>query len=136
MKILLYLSEIYFSSRNFEIVTSKSFYDIMKKVSEKGTSIMSVAMSSKDGPELGDTSAADIMTQGVTITPDDEIEAVYELERCRAWIQHESLTKVALQFPDHLLPDSALVIARLQARVGLPGLGLGPATWARVWVPR
>lgn len=48
----------------------------------------------------------------------DEIEAVYKVERCRAWIQHKSLTKVALQFPDHLLPDSAIVTARLQARVG------------------
>ena len=90
----------------------------MNKVSERGTSIMSVAMSSRDGPELVDTSAADIMTPGVTITPDHEIEAVYEVERCRAWIQQKSLAKVALQFPDHLLPDSALVTARLQARVG------------------
>ena len=48
----------------------------------------------------------------------DEIEERYKVERCRAWIQHKSLTKVALQFPDHLLPDSAQVTARLQARVG------------------
>ena len=51
----------------------------MNKVSEKGSSIMSVAMSSRDGPELAET-AADIAASRVTLTPEAEIEAVFELE--------------------------------------------------------
>ena len=76
---------------------------------------MSVAMSSRDGPELA---AADITASRVTLTPDAKIEAVYEVQRCQEWIQEKSLTKVALQFPDHLLPDSTQVTSRLQTRVG------------------
>ena len=78
---------------------------------------MSVAMSSSDGPELAEA-AADLAASRVTLTPEAEIEAVYEVPRCEAWIQEKSLTKVALQFPDHLLPDSVVVTSVLQARVG------------------
>ena len=78
---------------------------------------MSVAMNSRDGPSLTETEAVDL-TYGAASTPEEEIESVYEVARCRTWVQERALTKVALQFPDHLLVDSCLVTAKLQTRVG------------------
>ena len=71
---------------------------------------MSVSMSSRDASDLGVTTT---MTTN-DVTPSDQVDSVYELARCHQWITSQSLTRVALQFPDSLLQDSHTVTSHLQ----------------------
>lgn len=46
--------------------------------------------------------------------PDVRVEDFYELERAATFVSDNGFAKVALQFPDELLPDSAMVAARME----------------------
>ncbi|XP_026675426.1 2-(3-amino-3-carboxypropyl)histidine synthase subunit 2 [Ceratina calcarata] len=41
----------------------------------------------------------------------------YEVEKCSQWMNTCNLSKVCLQFPDHLLPNSVEIALRLESRV-------------------
>ncbi|KAF2880158.1 hypothetical protein ILUMI_26021 [Ignelater luminosus] len=47
-------------------------------------------------------------------TSQENIDFVYEIDRCTKWIRSNNFQKVCLQFPDFLLPDSTEVAQRLQ----------------------
>ena len=48
----------------------------------------------------------------------DDVQAVFEVDRCEKWIREKNLKKVALQFPDSLLPYSSAVASQLEDRLG------------------
>lgn len=47
----------------------------------------------------------------------DNLDEDYEVEKCSQWIDRCNLSKVCLQFPDHLLPSSVEIALRLEGRV-------------------
>ncbi|XP_057671047.1 2-(3-amino-3-carboxypropyl)histidine synthase subunit 2 [Diorhabda carinulata] len=55
------------------------------------------------------------LTRSPVNTNPDDLDDVYELNRCAQWIQLNKFKKVCLQFPDYLLPDSSNVILKLQS---------------------
>ena len=67
-------------------------------------------MSSRDASDLGVTT---IMSTH-DVTPSVQVDSVYELDRCQQWIKSQSLSRVALQFPDSLLQDAHNVTSQLQ----------------------
>jgi diphthamide biosynthesis protein 2 len=62
------------------------------------------------GAELGDS------VRRAKSTPED-LALVYELDEVAADVEREGFQRVALQFPDHLLPDAGAVAEWLQRRV-------------------
>ena len=67
-------------------------------------------MSSRDASDL------EVSTTMATndVTPSEQVDSVYELDRCQQWISSQSLSRVALQFPDSLLQDAHTVTSHLQ----------------------
>uniref|UniRef100_A0A0K8S2J4 2-(3-amino-3-carboxypropyl)histidine synthase subunit 2 n=1 Tax=Crotalus horridus TaxID=35024 RepID=A0A0K8S2J4_CROHD len=57
------------------------------------------------------------------------IEDFYELERASAFVSDNGFTKIALQFPDKLLPDSAEVAARMEIATGAKMYVLGDTSY-------
>ena len=48
----------------------------------------------------------------------ENIELVFEVERCIKWIKENDLQNVTLQFPDELLPFSAQVALEIEEKIG------------------
>ena len=48
----------------------------------------------------------------------ENIELVFEVERCIKWIKENDLLNVTLQFPDELLPFSAQVALEIEEKIG------------------
>ncbi|VEN44739.1 unnamed protein product [Callosobruchus maculatus] len=48
----------------------------------------------------------------------ENIDSVYEIEKCTQWIKIHDFHKVCLQFPNYLLPDSSEVASRLEDKLG------------------
>lgn len=46
-----------------------------------------------------------------------EIHQYYEIDRIAACIRQKNYTRIALQFPDHLLPDAPIVVQQLQSQL-------------------
>ncbi|XP_032073126.1 2-(3-amino-3-carboxypropyl)histidine synthase subunit 2 [Thamnophis elegans] len=57
------------------------------------------------------------------------IEEFYELEKAAAFVSDNGFTKIALQFPDKLLPDSADVAARMEKATGAKIYVLGDTSY-------
>ncbi|ETE68404.1 Diphthamide biosynthesis protein 2, partial [Ophiophagus hannah] len=57
------------------------------------------------------------------------IEEFYELERAAAFVSDNGFTKIALQFPDTLLPDSADVATRMETATGAKMYVLGDTSY-------
>ncbi|XP_029473721.1 2-(3-amino-3-carboxypropyl)histidine synthase subunit 2 [Rhinatrema bivittatum] len=62
-------------------------------------------------------------------TPSGEIDEVYEIERTTAFIAQHRCNRVALQFPDELLGDSATVAAKLEEASGAKMYILGDTSY-------
>ncbi|XP_044298598.1 2-(3-amino-3-carboxypropyl)histidine synthase subunit 2 [Varanus komodoensis] len=60
---------------------------------------------------------------------DVELEEFYELERAIAFVCDNGFTKVALQFPDKLLPDSVDIATRLEVATGAKMYILGDTSY-------
>nr|XP_047915235.1 2-(3-amino-3-carboxypropyl)histidine synthase subunit 2 [Anser cygnoides] len=58
-----------------------------------------------------------------------DIDGCYETGRAAAFVREGGFRKVALQFPDELLPDAAAVAARLEAESGAEVSVLGDTTY-------
>jgi len=48
----------------------------------------------------------------------EQLEEVFEIERCQTWVNENGYSRVCLQFPDHLLHEAAPVARALQQRLG------------------
>ena len=48
----------------------------------------------------------------------ENVELVFEVERCIKWIKENDLLNVTLQFPDELLPFSAQVALEIEEKIG------------------
>ena len=48
----------------------------------------------------------------------ENVELVFEVERCIKWIKENDLQNVTLQFPDELLPFSAQVALEIDEKIG------------------
>ncbi|XP_012259507.2 2-(3-amino-3-carboxypropyl)histidine synthase subunit 2 [Athalia rosae] len=57
------------------------------------------------------------------------LEAEYDLKKCVDWIIVNSLEKICLQFPDHLLPDSVEIALRLEKLVDKKIFILGDSSY-------
>uniref|UniRef100_A0A8D0DYM6 2-(3-amino-3-carboxypropyl)histidine synthase subunit 2 n=1 Tax=Salvator merianae TaxID=96440 RepID=A0A8D0DYM6_SALMN len=57
------------------------------------------------------------------------IDEFYELERATTFVSNNGFTKVALQFPDELLPDSSTVAARMEEATGAKMYILGDTSY-------
>ena len=76
---------------------------------------MSIALSSDD------KSVVERKIVGSSNLPnleDQNLEQVFEVERCIKWIQENDLQNVTLQFPDELLPCSAKVALEMEEKIG------------------
>jgi len=76
---------------------------------------MSLALSSNDADVIERTASVDEQDLILTLNQHD-FEALYELQKSAEYIQKKNCKKVALQFPDYLLPDSIHVTKELMAR--------------------
>ncbi|XP_077190154.1 2-(3-amino-3-carboxypropyl)histidine synthase subunit 2 [Paroedura picta] len=78
---------------------------------------------------------ADLMQRIVTPAgmagrpPTMELEEYYELDRTITFVLDNSFTKVALQFPDELLPDSATIAAKMEEMTGSKMYILGDTSY-------
>ncbi|XP_028589583.2 2-(3-amino-3-carboxypropyl)histidine synthase subunit 2 [Podarcis muralis] len=61
--------------------------------------------------------------------PTTRLEEFYELERAAAFVSDNGFTKVALQFPDELLPDSASIARKMEAATGAKMYILGDTSY-------
>ncbi|KAF5281697.1 hypothetical protein FQA39_LY17718 [Lamprigera yunnana] len=59
-------------------------------------------------------------TTDLVHTSSEQLNYMYEIDRCLEWIQKHNFTKVCLQFPDYLLPDSSEVATCLQLKLNQP----------------
>ncbi|XP_018329150.1 2-(3-amino-3-carboxypropyl)histidine synthase subunit 2-like [Agrilus planipennis] len=59
-----------------------------------------------------------VNTSSVLTTKSDEIESVYDIEKCTNWIKENNFKNVCLQFPDFLLPDSVQISILLESLLG------------------
>ncbi|GLV36925.1 Diphthamide biosynthesis 2 [Carabus blaptoides fortunei] len=50
----------------------------------------------------------------ISKTKAEDVNNVYEVDKCAKWILENDYKKVCLQFPDYLLPDSAKVVRHLE----------------------
>ncbi|XP_035393528.1 2-(3-amino-3-carboxypropyl)histidine synthase subunit 2 [Cygnus atratus] len=66
---------------------------------------------------------------GPAPAPRGDIDGCYETGRAAAFVREGGFRKVALQFPDELLPDAAAVAARLEAESGAEVSVLGDTTY-------
>jgi len=48
----------------------------------------------------------------------EQLEEVFEIGRCEAWVKSNGYSRVCLQFPDHLLHEAPPVARALQQRLG------------------
>ncbi|XP_067423975.1 2-(3-amino-3-carboxypropyl)histidine synthase subunit 2 isoform X2 [Emydura macquarii macquarii] len=62
-------------------------------------------------------------------TPPEALGDVYELERAAAFVAGQGFRRVALQFPDELLADSAAVAAQMEAATGSKMYILGDTSY-------
>ncbi|XP_053106897.1 2-(3-amino-3-carboxypropyl)histidine synthase subunit 2 [Hemicordylus capensis] len=78
---------------------------------------------------------AEVMQRGVipagagSRPPTIEADEFYELKRATAFVSDNGFTKVALQFPDELLSDSAVVAARMEEATGAKMYILGDTSY-------
>ena len=92
-------------------------------------------MSSRDQPELTEAPESRLTLSEVPVSRTEELEEVYETERCVRWIESEGFTRVALQFPDYLLPQAPAVASLLRERLGSVSLFiLGDTTYGECCV--
>ena len=77
---------------------------------------MSIALSSDDKSvverKIGEKSILPQFGGG------ENVELVFEVERCIKWIKENDLQNVTLQFPDELLPFSAQVVLKIEEKIG------------------
>nr|XP_033772147.1 2-(3-amino-3-carboxypropyl)histidine synthase subunit 2 [Geotrypetes seraphini]XP_033772148.1 2-(3-amino-3-carboxypropyl)histidine synthase subunit 2 [Geotrypetes seraphini]XP_033772149.1 2-(3-amino-3-carboxypropyl)histidine synthase subunit 2 [Geotrypetes seraphini] len=66
---------------------------------------------------------------GNGLTPPEELDEVYEIERTTAFIAQHQCNKVALQFPDELLVDSATVAKKVEKASGIKVYILGDTSY-------
>jgi len=59
----------------------------------------------------------------------EQLEEVFEIERCQTWVNENDYSRVCLQFPDHLLHEAAPVARALQQRLGQDVFILGDTTF-------
>jgi len=59
----------------------------------------------------------------------EQLEEVFEIGRCEAWVKTNGYSRVCLQFPDHLLHEAAPVARELQQRLGQDVFILGDTTF-------
>lgn len=86
-----------------------------------GAAVMSRAAAAADGAAAGRCSAAGRAAAGIGI------DEWYDTAGCGAFIEAGGHTKVALQFPDCMLPDGAAVAAAVAARAAGGAAGDGEA---------
>uniref|UniRef100_T1JHR2 2-(3-amino-3-carboxypropyl)histidine synthase subunit 2 n=1 Tax=Strigamia maritima TaxID=126957 RepID=T1JHR2_STRMM len=66
------------------------------------------------------SSDSDVINRKTTVNPVDtvlntnDIEKFYEIDRCIKWITENNYKKIALQFPDEMLPDSTQISLKLR----------------------
>jgi len=70
----------------------------------------------------------------VTVDNDDDLDRVFEVDRCAAWIQEKQLESVTLQFPDSLLQFAPQVASRLQAKTSKKIAILGDTSYGECCV--
>jgi len=59
----------------------------------------------------------------------EQLEEVFEIGRCEAWVKTNGYSRVCLQFPDHLLHEAPPVARALQQRLGQDVFILGDTTF-------
>nr|XP_020638896.1 2-(3-amino-3-carboxypropyl)histidine synthase subunit 2 isoform X1 [Pogona vitticeps]XP_020638897.1 2-(3-amino-3-carboxypropyl)histidine synthase subunit 2 isoform X1 [Pogona vitticeps]XP_020638899.1 2-(3-amino-3-carboxypropyl)histidine synthase subunit 2 isoform X1 [Pogona vitticeps] len=82
---------------------------------------------SSDGAEV--MQRAPISTGAGRRPPTEKLDEFYEVERTTAFIRDNGFAKIALQFPDELLPDSADVATRLESATGAKMYILGDTSY-------
>jgi len=70
------------------------------------------------------------------LTPPEDLDRVYELERVAGFVRDLGCRRVALQFPDQLLGDAGAVAARLEGTTGSKMFILGDTAYGRLSLPR
>uniref|UniRef100_A0A8C0KXV8 Diphthamide biosynthesis 2 n=1 Tax=Canis lupus dingo TaxID=286419 RepID=A0A8C0KXV8_CANLU len=65
------------------------------------------------------------------LTPPEDLDRVYELERVAGFVRDLGCQQVALQFPDQLLGDAGAVAARLEGTTGSKMFILGDTAYGR-----
>jgi len=72
------------------------------------TSILALSSDDKEVLDRSITSKQDL--------PDDDLESFFEINRCVEWIKKLDLKNVALQFPDSLIRNSAIIAMEIEKR--------------------
>ncbi|XP_071447949.1 2-(3-amino-3-carboxypropyl)histidine synthase subunit 2 [Hetaerina americana] len=86
---------------------------------------MSSAISSSET----NTSKRDAESKKTISTPQDKINTVYEIDKCITWMKRKKVEKVALQFPDEMLGDSANIARMIESIIGKKVYILGDSTY-------
>ncbi|XP_046385547.1 2-(3-amino-3-carboxypropyl)histidine synthase subunit 2 [Ischnura elegans] len=86
---------------------------------------MSSAFSSSETDAL----QRNVKSDGCFSTPLEQINVVYEIDKCISWIKRKNVDKVALQFPDEMLGDSANVARLIESLLGRKVYILGDTTY-------
>ncbi|CAM5136573.1 unnamed protein product [Eretmochelys imbricata] len=82
---------------------------------------------SHDGAEVVQRALA--VKESSSRTPAEALDAFYELERAAAFVTASGFRRVALQFPDELLADSAAVAAKMEEATGSKMYILGDTSY-------
>eukprot|EP00088_Acartia_fossae_P006701 TRINITY_DN1308_c0_g1_i2.p1 TRINITY_DN1308_c0_g1~~TRINITY_DN1308_c0_g1_i2.p1 ORF type:complete len:496 (+),score=65.14 TRINITY_DN1308_c0_g1_i2:61-1488(+) len=74
------------------------------------------------------------LSEAVAEMDNEDIESVFELDRCEGWIKEKDLQRVALQFPDYLLKNAPAVAKGLGTRLSREVFILGDTSYGECCV--
>ena len=85
---------------------------------EASTTVPGASAFSSDDQAVLQRSVQDSSHCRLTIGNDQDLENVFEIQRCTKWIKDQNLKAVTLQFPDSLLEFAPQVASKLQKAIG------------------